>query len=104
MTNAIALAATEWLSVGGMELEVIRCGAGRPVLLLHGMQNIDPRARFLDLLGRHAEIIAPSHPGFGHSALLNTSLKSAPQYSKFLQGWRLWPSGDDRAVGVHDAC
>jgi pimeloyl-ACP methyl ester carboxylesterase len=56
------------LSVGDIELEVIRRGVGRPVLLLHGLQNVDPRARFLDLLGKRAEIIAPSHPGFGHSA------------------------------------
>jgi pimeloyl-ACP methyl ester carboxylesterase len=32
------------------------------------MQNIDPRGRFLELLGARAAIIAPSHPGFGHSA------------------------------------
>lgn len=57
----------ERLSVGDIELEVIRRGVGRPVLLLHGMQNIDPQARCLDLLSAHAEIIAPSHPGFGHS-------------------------------------
>jgi pimeloyl-ACP methyl ester carboxylesterase len=31
------------------------------------MQHVDPRARFLGLLEQHAEIIAPSHPGFGHS-------------------------------------
>ena len=60
--------AGERLSVGDIELEVIRRGVGRPVLLLHGLQNIDPRARFLDLFGKRAEIIAPSHPGFGHSA------------------------------------
>jgi len=54
--------------VGGIDLEVLRRGAGRPVLLLHGMQPVDPRAPFLEMLGRHAEIIAPSHPGFGRSA------------------------------------
>jgi len=60
-------AVTERLSVGEIELEVLRRGSGRPVLLLHGLQTIDPRARFLDLLSRSAEIIAPSHPGFGRS-------------------------------------
>jgi pimeloyl-ACP methyl ester carboxylesterase len=60
--------AEERLSVGDIELEVIRRGVGQPTLLLHGMQNVDPRARFLDLLGGRATIIAPSHPGFGHSA------------------------------------
>ena len=51
--------AGECLSVGDIELEVICQGQGRPVLLLHGMHTVDPRARFLDLLGRRAEIIAP---------------------------------------------
>jgi pimeloyl-ACP methyl ester carboxylesterase len=68
MTTTIGSTAAERLSVGGLELEVIRRGAGRPVLLLHGIQHIDPRARFVDLLARHATVIAPSHPGFGHSA------------------------------------
>ncbi len=56
------------LMIGDIELEVIRSGVGQPLVLLHGMQNIDPQARVLAVLGRHAEIIAPSHPGFGHSA------------------------------------
>jgi pimeloyl-ACP methyl ester carboxylesterase len=55
------------LSVRGIELEVLRRGAGRPVLVLHGPETVPPRARFVDLLAAHAEVIAPSHPGFGHS-------------------------------------
>ena len=67
-SNAVGSSTAERLSVGGVELEVMRRGAGRPMLLLHGMQNSSADAPFLDLLGRHAEIIAPSHPGFGNSA------------------------------------
>jgi pimeloyl-ACP methyl ester carboxylesterase len=55
------------LSVLGTELEVLRRGRGRPLLLLHGFDTIDPEAPFLDRLGRRAEIIMPSSPGFGHS-------------------------------------
>ena len=55
------------LSVAGLELEVVRRGAGRPLLLLHGFQTVSPDAPFLDRLARHAEILAPSHPGFGDS-------------------------------------
>ncbi len=66
-SHATESSAGERLSVAGMELEVVRRGTGRPMVLLHGFQNVDPRARFLDLLGRHAEIVAPSHPGFGNS-------------------------------------
>jgi pimeloyl-ACP methyl ester carboxylesterase len=61
------MASDERLSVRGMELEITRCGGGRPILLLHGFQTIDPEARFLELLGRHGEVIAPSSPGFGQS-------------------------------------
>src|SRR6266852_2408543 len=68
VTNATESAGAERLAVAGVELELVRRGAGRPVLLLHGAQTVDPRAPFLEMLGRHAEIIAPSHPGFGRSA------------------------------------
>src|SRR6266540_595455 len=68
VTNATESAGAERLAVAGVELELVRRGTGRPVLLLHGAQTVDPRARYLELLGRHAEVIAPSHPGFGRSA------------------------------------
>jgi pimeloyl-ACP methyl ester carboxylesterase len=57
----------ERLQVCGIELEVVRRGTGRPMLLLHGFQTLDPHARFLELLGRYCDIVAPSSPGFGHS-------------------------------------
>ncbi|HYB71666.1 MAG TPA: alpha/beta hydrolase [Candidatus Bathyarchaeia archaeon] len=59
--------AVEQLSVADVELEVLRRGSGPPLLLLHGMQPVDPRARFIDLLAARCEIVAPSHPGFGRS-------------------------------------
>jgi pimeloyl-ACP methyl ester carboxylesterase len=68
MTAVSAATAAERFSVRGIDLEVLRRGTGRPLLLLHGPQTVHPQAPFLDLLGRHAAVIAPSHPGFGHSA------------------------------------
>jgi pimeloyl-ACP methyl ester carboxylesterase len=61
------MADSERLKVRGIELEIVRQGAGQPILLLHGFQTIDPEAHFLELLSRRGEIIAPSGPGFGHS-------------------------------------
>jgi pimeloyl-ACP methyl ester carboxylesterase len=55
------------IQVRDITLQALRCGAGQPILALHGMQPIDPSARFLDLLGRRAAVLAPSHPGFGDS-------------------------------------
>jgi len=60
-------AGADHLAVNGIELAVLRRGSGPPLVLLHGMDTVHPQAPFLDLLGRHAEIIAPSSPGFGNS-------------------------------------
>ena len=57
------------ITVRGLELEVVHRGTGPLLLLLHGAGGIDPRAEFLDLLARHFELVAPSHPGFGNSPL-----------------------------------
>ena len=57
----------ETTTVNGIELEVLRRGQGAPVVLLHGMDTVSPKAPFLDLLGRQVEVIAPSSPGFGNS-------------------------------------
>ena len=57
----------ERLRVGGIELEVLRHGSGRPILLLHGIGPVSPKAPFVDLLAAHGEVVAPSHPGFGNS-------------------------------------
>lgn len=55
------------LTVQGIELEALRRGAGRPILLLHGFDTIDAEAPFLDRLARLGEVVAPSSPGFGNS-------------------------------------
>lgn len=60
-------ARTDRLTVAGIELEVLRRGTGRPILLLHGFDTVDPEARFLETLARYGEILAPSAPGFGNS-------------------------------------
>jgi len=55
--------------VGPFEVETLRVGTGRPVLLIHGVNPVHPAAPFLAKLAAHAELIAPSHPGFGGSPL-----------------------------------
>lgn len=57
----------ERLALRDVDLEVLRKGRGAPILLLHGLDTVDPAAPFLDLLAENAEIIAPSHPGFGNT-------------------------------------
>ncbi len=57
------------LSVGGVKLEAVTRGHGETILFLHPENGLDPRAPFLDLLAQSARVVAPCHPGFGHSDL-----------------------------------
>lgn len=57
------------MRVGPFELETLRDGTGPPVLLIHGVNPIHADSPFLAKLAAHAEVIAPSHPGFGGSPL-----------------------------------
>jgi pimeloyl-ACP methyl ester carboxylesterase len=67
MSDITASGAGDRMTINGIELEVLHRGSGTPLLLLHGMDTVPPQARFLDLLGQHGEIIAPSSPGFGNT-------------------------------------
>lgn len=55
------------ITVQDVQLEMVERGQGRPILLLHGEDGIDPQAPFLTLLANSGRVLAPSHPGFGHS-------------------------------------
>jgi len=57
------------MSLAGVDIDVWQGGDGPPLLFLHGAGGFHPRAAYLDLLGQHRRIIAPSHPGFGLSGL-----------------------------------
>ena len=54
-------------TVGGIGVEILRGGSGKPALLLHGFQTINPNAPFLSELAKHCSYLAPSLPGFGAS-------------------------------------
>jgi pimeloyl-ACP methyl ester carboxylesterase len=58
---------TGWMTVHGVRLEIVERGQGQPILWLHGEEGLDPASPFLDMLAGHGSVLAPSHPGFGHS-------------------------------------
>jgi pimeloyl-ACP methyl ester carboxylesterase len=57
----------ERTTIAGIGLEVLRHGTGRPIVLLHGMQTVSAKSRFLGMLAEHGAVVAPSLPGFGTS-------------------------------------
>src|SRR5215475_2259950 len=54
-------------TIGGISVEMLRGGRGKPTLLLHGFQTISPNAPFLSEFAKHCSYLAPSLPGFGAS-------------------------------------
>jgi pimeloyl-ACP methyl ester carboxylesterase len=60
---------TPLLDVSGIAIELDQRGAGPTLLFLHPHIGLTRAAPFLDALARRFTVYAPSHPGFGRSAL-----------------------------------
>jgi pimeloyl-ACP methyl ester carboxylesterase len=59
------------ISIAGTSLELVERGQGRPLLFLHAGEGLAPELPWLDLLARHYRVIAPAHPGYGNSPLID---------------------------------
>ena len=59
------------IAIAGASLELVERGAGRPLLFLHAGEGLAPERPWLDLLARHYRVIAPWHPGWGNSPLID---------------------------------
>jgi pimeloyl-ACP methyl ester carboxylesterase len=57
------------LSVSGVDLDIVERGQGRPLLFLHAGEGLWPQRSWLDALSSRYRVIAPTHPGWGRSAL-----------------------------------
>jgi pimeloyl-ACP methyl ester carboxylesterase len=60
------------VNVGGIRIEMIERGEGRPLLFLHPEIGIDETSAALARLAARARVVAPIHPGFGGSELPNS--------------------------------
>jgi len=57
------------ITIAGVDLALWQSGDGPPLLFLHGAGGFRPEDMFVSLLSQRRRVIAPSHPGFGQSAL-----------------------------------
>jgi pimeloyl-ACP methyl ester carboxylesterase len=62
---------TQTISVAGTSLALEQRGDGRPLLFLHAGEGLAPERAWLDLLARNYRVIAPWHPGYGNSPLID---------------------------------
>ena len=56
------------MAIGDAEIEVVRRGAGRPLLLLPGEDMLEADSAFVAEIAKRFEVIVPSPPGFGRSS------------------------------------
>jgi len=61
------------IAIAGTTLELVEQGQGRPLLFLHAGEGLMTERPWLDLLARRYRVIAPSHPGWGNSPLIDGS-------------------------------
>jgi pimeloyl-ACP methyl ester carboxylesterase len=64
---------TKTISVAGTTLELVERGDGRPLLFLHAGEGLAPERPWLELLSRNYRVIAPWHPGYSNSPLIEGS-------------------------------
>ena len=57
------------IALQGIDLQVVRQGAGQPLLLLHGGDGPQGHLPFLTRLAEQFDVIAPTHPGFAGTAI-----------------------------------
>jgi pimeloyl-ACP methyl ester carboxylesterase len=62
---------TRTISLAGTSLDLVERGQGRPLLFLHAGEGLAPERPWLDLLAQHYRVIAPWHPGYGNSLLID---------------------------------
>ena len=59
--------------MAGTTLELVEGGQGRPLLFLHAGEGLAPERPWLKLLSHRFQVIAPWHPGYGNSAVIDGS-------------------------------
>jgi len=62
---------TRTMPLAGTSLEIVERGKGRPLLFLHAGEGLAPERPWLDLLAQRYRVIAPTHPGYGNSPLID---------------------------------
>jgi pimeloyl-ACP methyl ester carboxylesterase len=64
---------TQTLVIAGTSLDVVEAGSGRPLLFLHAGEGLAPQHPWLDRLASRYRVIAPWHPGWGNSPLIDAA-------------------------------
>jgi pimeloyl-ACP methyl ester carboxylesterase len=61
------------MQILGTEIPVMTRGSGKPLLYLHAEDGFDAAATLIGQLAESWQVIAPTHPGFGHAPVTNAT-------------------------------
>ena len=64
---------TTTISLAGTTLELVERGQDQPLLFLHAGEGLAPERPWLELLSQRFRVVAPWHPGYGNSPLIDAS-------------------------------
>ena len=93
MTTTTRTWTEEMVEAAGVQLQLVKGGAGEPLLILHGEMGHPGWLRYHQALAQHNTLYIPSHPGFGKSERLDWVMNM-----RDLAGWYL-DALDDLGLG-----
>ena len=82
MTAPELEAATSFVEVAGHKVELWRKGSGRQLLFLHAGDGLAPHLPLVEKLAESFDVVAPSHPGFGNTPVID-GMKTVADLSYF---------------------
>jgi pimeloyl-ACP methyl ester carboxylesterase len=91
---------TELVPVGQTALHLLKGGSGPPCLVLHGIEGHEGWLAFHESLAERAMVLAPSHPGYGHTEC--PAWMASVQHQAVFYNWFVQEAGLDSVdlVGV----
>ena len=88
----------EKVRVGDAELQVVKGGTGKPLLVFHGELGDPGRLSWDSTLAQERTFWIPQHPGFGKSAnAIRSLLNAAPETSGKSAKWNWLPRSSMRS-------
>ena len=99
MTTTSQTWTEEVLEVAGTSLQLVKGGAGEPLLIFHDEMGHPGWLRFHEALAQHYTLYIPSHPGFGQSGRLDWIMNMRDLAGWYLQALDELELGQVNAIG-----
>ena len=100
MTTTSTTWTKEIIELAGAKIEVVKGGAGEPLLILNDETGHIGQLRFHDALAEHYSVHIPIHPGFGKLERMDWVMNMRDLAGWYLQALDEWGLGQVNVVGL----